>query len=199
MKRIKENSSFSIFSKVIFCLLWICLFACQSPKQEVPIVEEVIPEEKGEFPESWLGKWKGTLIITKPTGDTTQVAMQLHILENDSIDGWDWKIIYGEDIEKGTRAYSLLEKDVEQGHYIIDENNSILLDGFLFGDTFFSRFSVMDNLLLAIYRKTGNQITFEILSGGEKPIAITGEGEEDIPPVGSYGLSVHQRAVLTKL
>ncbi len=54
--------------------------------------------------------------------------------------------------------YLLLFVDSATGHYQIDEKNSIVLNAFLRGNIFTSRFSVMDNLLDCTYEKSGDEI-----------------------------------------
>ena len=73
--------------------------------------------------------------------------MELHILPIDTSDAWSWTIFYGEDKVKGKRDYQLIPKDVEKGIYQVDEQNSILLDAYLFDGKLFERFEVMGCLL----------------------------------------------------
>lgn len=156
-----------------------------------------------DFPGSWEGIYKGDLEIFSSAGKVQSLPMELHILPNDTSDiRWSWTIIYGEDKEAGKRAYELIEKDKSKGHYVVDEKNTIYLDGFLLGGKFFERFEVMGSLLMTSTEKVSeDELLWEIISGKLEPINTTGgekfEGE-DIPPVGSYGIDVLQRARLKK-
>jgi len=183
----------SIFT-TISCIIFT-FYACQSsPDTPTPPVES-----GNNFPEDWLGTWAGTLVISKPGGDTMQVPMQLYYAENDTLnEGWDWHIIYGADVEAGRRAYTLHIRDAEKGHYAIDEHNSIILDAHLLGGTLYSRFAVADNLLTTMTRKQGNQMIFEIISGKQAPTNTTGN-IDDIPEVQSFNINVQQRAVLSRV
>ena len=155
------------------------------------------------FPKSWEGIYKGELEIFSAKGKVQSLPMELHILPVDTSEiRWSWTIIYGEDKETGTRAYELIEKDKSKGHYVVDEKNTIYLDGFLLGGKFFERFEVMGSLLMTSTEKVSeNELLWEIISGKLEPINTTGgekfEGEE-IPTVGSYGINVLQRARLKK-
>lgn len=173
--------------------------ACVPVVKNLPSDSTTTAPANSQFPESWLGTWAGTLIISKPNGDTIQVPMQLHYATNDTLDkGWDWHIIYGKDIEKGRRAYTLHEKNADMGHYVIDEHNGIILDCYLLGNTLYSRFAVADNLLTTMTRKTADLIIFEIISGKQTPVNSTGN-IDDIPEVSSYNINVQQKAVLSRI
>ena len=157
---------------------------------------------QGGFPESWSGKWGGTLEIFSAAGLSQAIPMQLHILPIDSTDRYSWSIIYGEDIEKGLRAYELIPVNPAMGHYQVDEKNGIILDAFLLGDKLFERFEVMGNLLLTMTEMRGEQLYWEIISGSLEPIQTTGGEEyegEDIPPVNGYNVKVMQRAILERM
>ncbi|MEM1217255.1 MAG: hypothetical protein AAGH79_00010 [Bacteroidota bacterium] len=157
---------------------------------------------QGGFPESWAGKWAGTLEIYNAKGLAQSLPMQLHILPIDSTNRYSWGIIYGEDIEKGLRDYELMPVDTSLGHYQVDEKNGIILDAYLLGDKLFERFEVMGNLLLTTTELRGENLYWEIISGSLEPIVTTGGGEyegEEIPPVGGYSIVVLQRAVLSRI
>jgi len=193
---ISYTQTMNIKYAIYIVALLLSLYACQ--QTSVPGKEEVVEKQVDNFPEDWLGIWKGQLVISKPNGDTTQIPMQLHLLENDTLkNGWDWTIIYGADVKKGTRAYTLYKKDKANGHYVIDENNGIVLDAYYLGNTLYSRFSVMGSLLTSMETRQGNTMTYTIISGKEKPINTTG-GQDDIPEVGSYNIVVEQQAILRR-
>lgn len=161
---------------------------------------------QGGFPATWAGKWSGTLEIFAPQGLVQSLPMQLHILPQDTTDRYTWSIIYGEDLEKGLRAYELVPVDTAIGHYQVDEKNGIILDAFLLGGKLFERFEVMGSLLLTMTELRGEALHWEIISGSLEPIQTTGgieaepgNEEEAIPPVNGYSIKVLQRAILTKM
>ena len=151
------------------------------------------------FPEAWLGNWEGELHIYRENKLMQSIPMELEILPIDTSDNFVWAIIYGPDKEAGRRSYELEITDSEKGFYRIDEKNSIKLESYLFGNKFYSQFSVMNSQITCTYEKAGEEIHFEIISGSVEPVSITGgetiEGEE-IPEVKTYPVSVVQRAVL---
>jgi len=156
---------------------------------------------KENFPQAWTGNWSGELKIYDSKGVKQKVPMALEIQPTAQKDVFTWALIYGEDKEKGRRSYELNIKDVEKGWYAIDEKNSIILDCYLFHNKLYSRFEVMGNLLLCTYEKQGNQIIFEVISGSQNAVSSTGNEKnngEDIPEVNAYGISVSQKAILTK-
>lgn len=154
------------------------------------------------FPESWLGKYQGDLMIYGVDSVKMKINMKLDIVKtvNDSI--YDWTMIYNFKGKDDIRAYSLVVVDKEKGHYKIDENNSIIIDGYLFNDTVFtSFFQVMESYIISTYTKKEETIIFEIISGKSKPVSITGnitKDKEEIPQVDSYFVNGRQKAVLIK-
>ena len=141
----------------------------------------------------WLGIWKGNLSILTPEGKKQEIPMELHILPTDTTGKYTWKIIY----DKSPRNYTLIARDTAKGLYVIDENNGIILENRLFGNTFFSCFEVMENLLACTYRLEGKQIIFEIFSMSKKKAKKTGNlPEKEIPEVIDYPSQTMQKATL---
>lgn len=154
------------------------------------------------FPQNWQGQYAGTLEIFNATGIAQSLPMELHILPIDSSDNYTWTIIYGEDKVAGARNYELIEVDKTKGLYKIDEKNSIILEGYLFGDTFIQTFEVQGSLLTTKTQKINdNQITWEIIFGGFEPVNTTGNQVikgDTIPPVKAFPIKGIQKALLTR-
>ena len=154
-----------------------------------------------QFPQSWEGKWKGDLEIFSGKGKKQTLEMELHILPIDSIGAWSWTIIYGTDKEKGKRSYILKPKDVENGIYAVDEQNSIVLDAYLLDKKLVERFEVMNNLLITSTELRGDVLVWEILVGSLNNLSVTGDtivGKDTIPQVKGYPVTILQRAYLKK-
>ncbi len=178
--------------KLFFTLLFVCSLGfthCQT---------SALP-----FPSSWEGEWTGTLEIFKDTGKVQELPMELHILPIDtaSSPAWTWTIIYGPDKEKGKRPYELITVDAEKGIYLIDEKNTIKMEGYYLGGQFFQWFEVQGSRLLTKTEKVGDTLVWEIIVSNDQPVSTTGnslfEGEE-IPPVLAFAVTNLQRAVLRK-
>lgn len=155
------------------------------------------------FPDSWIGNYRGDLSIYGVDSVRMKIKMNLDIVKtaNDSI--YDWTITYDFKDKKDIRAYSLVIVDREKGHFQIDERNSIIIDAYLHNSTVFtSFFKVSQSYIIATYTKEENDIIFEIISGDDKSVNITGntkQGEEDIPEVAAYLINGRQKAVLKKV
>lgn len=176
--------------KLFFCCCAVALlYQCQ-PVKTVEKAESIAEK----FPEEWVGEWEGTLNLYNAKGKFMEVYTGLHILPLGE-GRYSWTIIYGEGEKRDERKYEIYAQDSAKGHFRTDEKNTIVLDDFLIGNTLYSRFEVMGNLLLTAYRKDGEKITFEVVSGKIAPIETTG-GQDSIPAVNSYGISTMQRAVL---
>lgn len=151
------------------------------------------------FPEDWVGNWAGKLYIHSPKrAEPMEIDMQLNIQPADSADQWTWEIIYKTDSTTDKRPYLLKPIDRKIGHYVIDELNDIILDGYQRGNSFYSRFEVQKNLIEITYHYYGKELVFELLSGKNENPNLTGGTSEDIPEVKSYPVSVGQRAFLRR-
>jgi len=150
------------------------------------------------FPEDFKGKWAGTLEIFNGRGLAQTVPMELHILPvNDTT--FTYTIIYGEDKEAGKRDYLIVRGPDGPHHWVCDEQNTILLDGYYLGNVYQSVFTVMGNYLISNLEHRGDHLLYAIQSGKETAIRTTGdqthEGEK-IPEVKSYKATGYQRANL---
>lgn len=153
------------------------------------------------FPESWIGKWQGTLEIFKGETVVQRVPMYLDHAETDTVGVYIWALIYGEDLKAGRRNYLLREKNKEMGHWIVDEQNSIFLDSYVLSNKLISHFSVMGTEITSIYTLEGEELIFEIIVNKAEILNKSGatikDGEE-IPEVLNYAVTSYQRAVLKR-
>ncbi|MFD0762547.1 hypothetical protein ACFQZW_10670 [Lutibacter aestuarii] len=152
------------------------------------------------FPKFWEGNYKGELQIYGVDSVQMRVAMQLAIVKKtDSL--YQWKMTYNYRGKEDVRAYELIVKNHSKGHYIIDEKNSILIDGFYKSGIFTSFFKVMNSFIVSTYTKKGDAIIFEIISVNGKSNTKSGNQKienEEIPEVVSYLVNGRQKAILKK-
>jgi hypothetical protein len=182
-----------------FLLFTAVLISCQpgqKPETE-PAAGAPVSVPEPVFPTDWLGDWKGELKIWNNGGLVRSIPMELQISATDSAGLWNWGIVYLQDGKPDNRPYLLRAVDTKNGLYQVDELNGILLDSYLLGNVFFTRFSVMESLLLSSYRLEGDKLVFELISGKTDQPSLSG-GVDDIPEVGSYPIVVLQRAILEK-
>lgn len=112
-----------------------------------------------------------------------------------------WKMTYVFNGKEDVRDYLLIEKDVEKGHFIIDERNSILIDGYYKSGIFTSFFKVSNAFIITTYTKINDNILFEIISGSDKDARKSGgqkNENQQIPEVLSYLVNGRQKALLIK-
>ncbi|MDZ4794573.1 MAG: hypothetical protein SGI83_09870 [Bacteroidota bacterium] len=150
------------------------------------------------FPQSWEGNWKGELSWYK-TGktDPQKVDMELRIHPSDSVNTWTWQIIYGA-VTQDNRPYKLILTDTAQIHWVIDEQNGIVLDQYWVGNKFCGAFTVMGSTIINNYWVENDQLMVEFFSISARPVAITGKGTEESPAVDSYQVNSYQKAVLQR-
>jgi len=167
-----------------------------SSKNSIP---KFFPKEK--FPQSWFGYWSGELQIYAPQGINQTIKMALEIAPTNQADQFKWVIIYGEGESQSIRNYELKTINEEDGLYIIDEKNTILIEAYHFNNQLISHFEVKNNELISIYEKQGDYLIFNIIAGKNNSISETGgkkfEGNE-IPIVKTYPITTIQRAILKR-
>lgn len=163
----------------------------------LPILTFAQKNEKATFPESWQGKYAGDLKIYAANQVRQSIYMEIHILQSDSSENYQWTIIYKGDEKEDIRNYELLTIDPEMGHFQIDEKNSIVLDAYLFENTLTSRFEVNASLLLVNYSMSPDKeiLSFDIFWGDTKNRRETGL-EDQKNTIYSYPVLTRQHATL---
>jgi len=150
------------------------------------------------FPQDFIGNWAGELDIFNREGKRQSVPMQL-LIQPVADSAYSYTIIYGTDLEAGKRDYYLIPGSDGPHHWVCDEKNTILLDGYYLGGIYQSVFKLNDIWLTSALEHRGDHLIYAIFSGKTTAIRTTGgqqhEGE-DIPSVESFLVSAHQRAKL---
>lgn len=171
-----------------YAFLFLCFIVCCSAAHT----------QTPSFPQSWEGKWTGTLHWYKTGSDTAQqINMELHILPGDSTHTWQWKIIY-QTAQPDQRPYTLKLKDAAKKHWIIDEHNGIILDQFLVGNKLCGSFSVGNAIINNCYQLQNNTLVVEFYTMGLKALNTTGLGTDASPSVNNYAVYGYQHAVLRR-
>jgi hypothetical protein len=152
--------------------------------------------QTSSFPQSFTGNWKGTLTWSRPGKPSQAFSMRLNIQATDS-GRYTWQIIYGDD-QKDNCPYLLIPVDTANGHWIIDERNSIVLDSYWMGNKFIGAFTVGGNTIVNQYWIDEQGMHVEFISYAVKPVVTTGGTSKDIPPVDSYKILSLQKGVLKR-
>ena len=182
----------------MFLLMSIFLIAGCKTTSKLGNHREII-QHTYAFPQDWVGLYQGNLVIYPTIGDTTQIKMELIIDQPDALGLYPWVIKYG---DKDVRYYGLEAINTEQGHYRIDEYNSIKIDGYLRDNHFTTHFDVTSNKLIFYYERVPEGIEIRVHIYGLEPVSETGGeviGEEKVPTVESFALKAFQVASLRKV
>lgn len=145
------------------------------------------------FPNDFFGIYRGKIEISSPQGKQ-EFDMEFHLKNTDTIGTYKYTLIYN----KQARNYFLIEKDIDKGQYIIDENNGIILQTTVFNKAIYSIFEVMGNLISNTIHFYDTYIDFEIAMSRTSQIEITGKGTQEIPEVKTYPIPIIQKARLYK-
>ena len=150
------------------------------------------------FPKDFIGNWKGSLNWYPAGKEMQTVNMQLNIQPEAEPSQYSWQLIYG-DSTKDNRPYHLKPVDSASGHWVVDENNGILLDGYWIGNRYIDIFSVMGNTITSIHWLEGNAMHIEMISTKTTAARESGKGTEEIPAVQSFPVRSYQKAVLYRV
>jgi hypothetical protein len=188
--------------KIIFLLLfnytYFFLFAQTNTQRPKLKRVTITPIATTDFPRSFIGNWKGTLqwmVAGKPTQTFT---MQLHIQPTDTAGQYTWQIIYGDDA-KDNRPYILKPVDTAKGHWVIDENDGIILDSYMHGNSIHGAFTVQGNTIIDNYKIENGKMLVEFFSVKLDNKKQSGKGTTETPFVDSYLISSYQSGILTRV
>ena len=157
-----------------------------------------IAQSKTTFPTSFLGNWKGNLEWIVAGKPTQTFAMQLQINKADSANHYHWKIISG-DQQNDVRPYTLKPVDTAKGHWMIDEHNGILLDGYIHGNSFHGAFTVQGSTIVDNYTLENGRLKVEFYNIKLADKNQSGAGTEDSPFVDSYRIGSYQVGFLERV
>lgn len=202
---IHEKSSYmNKFYGVIFIIGGLFMSDCTPPKSVIGKESNLVSAnpETSKFPDDWMGYWKGELKIYKENELVRSLPMALDLSITDTVGYYTWAIIYGQDAIAGRRDYFLNTVNANIGHYQIDEQNSIILDCYLFDNQLISNFEVGNSKLQSKYTLDGSEMIFEISVSSVLPVAETGNQVikgDTIPNVKSFAVTTVQKAILHRV
>ena len=142
-----------------------------------------------QFPRDFVGIWQGDLEWTKTSDSKKQVIkMTFSILPTKETDVFSYRITYGKD---PVRDYLLRGVKGEPNHWIVDEDDGILIDSYFAGGSFISAFEVGGTSIMTKLSKVGPNLIWSTTSYkvGSKPTN----------KVTSHKITGTQNAKLTKL
>ncbi|GEQ86915.1 hypothetical protein ULMS_24230 [Patiriisocius marinistellae] len=154
-------------------------------------------EKTINFPHDFFGNYTGTLHIYNDKGNT-EYPMEFHLQPTSFEKEYTYTIIYGNGEQRQERLYTLKEKDVEKGIYVVDENNGILLENKVINNKLYTLFEVNDSLLTTFITFEEDHLLFEIIFVQTEKKWKSGGTQEKIPEVFSYPIQVIQQATLLK-
>lgn len=151
------------------------------------------------FPDDWTGRWQGDLMIYSGLGLQDQLKMELIIEPIEASKKYTFTIVYDTGLDLSKREYELIVVDKDQGLFIVDEKNTIMIESYFMGGKWFQRFEVAGSMLICTIEQQGKNLVWEISSGKSEKISTSGDSSiEGIYEVNTYPFGVYQRAVLSK-
>ncbi len=132
---------------------------------------------------SWVGHYEGILYMEFPDGrkDSLTIHLDLHAKENPAL--FVYKVsFFSEKYGNQVKDYRLgLNTDFEDNkHYILDEQDGILIDEVLLNHTLFSNYSVAGSNFQTVLRKESDHLYYEIVcSSPDKGRTTTSESTDE--------------------
>lgn len=145
---------------------------------------------------TWQGVWRGDCINSLPGNPPSlQYAMTLEIAPAKNPDALKWIITYALDTGKEVRNYELRTVKAENGHYVINERDGILIDTYLFDNALYSEFDLGNQRAPAKYEINGNEMHFEVPIYESSVVRATGHNANIVL---SHQADSLQRCILNK-
>lgn len=167
-------------ARIGLCCALVWIGGAPGAAQDAPAAEAAAAASA--LPERWHGQWRGPMTSSVPGGKSQTIEMELHIAPTDDPARCTWTIVYIADGQRQDRPYEIVAVDAEAGKYIIDEKNSIEIEGRMVGDVLHCPFSLGDVLLLATYRLEGESLHVSIVTMDTAEAPVTG-GLDGAPQV----------------
>ena len=92
-----------------------------------------------------------------------------------------------------------MDLDSTGTHWVINENNSIVLDQYWVGNKLCGAFTVMGNTIVNNYRIEKDKLVIDFFSINSKPVAESGYGTDEGPSVDNYRVNSYRKAVLQRV
>ncbi len=183
----------------------VALYACASPavaqQAANPTGNPKAVGSEAILPMAWLGVWRGEVAVENSQGKQPGFQMELVVEPISDSPRCTWRITYEGQAGKSVREYEIELVDRRQGHYRIDEKNSIRIDATLLGNTLLSHFTVLKQTILTRYEidpKQTDEMIFELTTAPTDSQVTTG-GQGEIPEVVSLRFSNRQTARLKRV
>lgn len=145
----------------------------------------------------YTGTWSGNLNIELPSGKQT-IPCELKIVYDSLQKSYEWHTIYYTGSSEIEKKYFLKCHEPENGHFLIDENNDIILDAYLKENKLISFYEVLGMYYHTEYEFEKDKIVFQISYFPANSYTTTGGTSSEIPSVNSFSLSGLQRAVFQR-
>jgi hypothetical protein len=159
------------------------------------LLSAAISQAQISFLQPYEGNWKGELEIIGSRRQVQRVTMQMEIKKlSDSL--WLWKTTYASE-KPVTKNYTVRLQNEEEGKYMLDEGDGILIHMNRLGEKLYALFDVEGSILSCTYEIKEGILFYEIVSGSSKP-ASNSKTKDGVHAVNSYAMRFLQRAVLKK-
>lgn len=117
-----------------------------------------------QFPEDYLGEWKGTLLIYGSKGIQDSVSVTIIWAKTEIQDSFSYTLQYEKNGNIDKRPYSLIRNKENAQKYIVDEHNGILLDMQLLANKAISVFMVDKTEIFFVYTLLKEEVVLEVMS-----------------------------------
>lgn len=158
------------------------------------------------FPQTWVGKWRGSLNVWTMPNRYQRIPMVIEIKPTADTSRYSLITSFGADTLKGGANYEIVRVNPQRGIYQIDQKNSVKMDAFFIGNRLVCEFVAGGVRFITSYERQGENMIFEVISGRDAYTSTSGGGKapnaapdaKPLPVVQSFPMSAWQRAILTR-
>ncbi|WP_428267944.1 hypothetical protein [Haliangium sp.] len=146
------------------------------------------------------GHWRGpcSLIYPGHPESVLDFEMEREVFPTEEPGRYTWRIIYRSDTFEQVRDYVMIEVDPARGYYVLDEDNGILIDHFLYpSGVLMSEFEVLGKRLTTREAFHGRRLHLEFVTTSMEPLTRSDLGDGFI--IDSYPFFANQACDLERV
>lgn len=166
----------NLFNLIVLLMLTV-LISCSTHKNSSQIQDY-------HFPNDWIGNYKGTMQWYIGSEKKADIPIMIEILSDSNPNSIIWRTTYDSTTNfplKNVKDYKIIRNDsMENGRYLMDEQNGIYLDLRLIDDALYSCFDVVNEAkskttrLVSIDRLLNKNVLYHEVISYQEPDKKTG-------------------------
>lgn len=153
-----------------------------------------------DFPKEFIGNWKGYsqyFVTSRGLKRTDSVGLKVQAIAGKP-DQYTWQFLIYEEGHPNDRVYLLKPSGDGKNHWLLDEQDGIVLDCYIFGNALQCSFAIKDKIYQMSLKVMNGKLYEDVATLDSKSINQTGKGTDLVPLAGSYYVEKMETGVLEK-